>query len=157
MINERPVVEVAADLRVCEKMRREFMADVSHELRTPLSVLRGELQAIEDGVRTLDRASMKSLQSEVGMLSKLEQACPGQDPIQSLYGVGYKLKLCAVRHSPSGDCGSVPPGRGKQPPDARFPAAARRQTTSRARCLGRIRSCKRRASAALAPTNRPHQ
>ncbi|AVI84807.1 histidine kinase [Pseudomonas syringae pv. tomato] len=61
MINERPVVEVAADLRVCEKMRREFMADVSHELRTPLSVLRGELQAIEDGVRTLDRASMKSL------------------------------------------------------------------------------------------------
>ncbi|MCA5969752.1 response regulator [Pseudomonas fragariae (ex Marin et al. 2024)] len=24
---------------------------------------------------------------------KLEQACPGQDPIQSLYGVGYKLEL----------------------------------------------------------------
>ncbi|EPN37206.1 DNA-binding response regulator BaeS, partial [Pseudomonas syringae pv. actinidiae ICMP 19096] len=24
---------------------------------------------------------------------KLEHACPGQDPIQSLYGVGYKLEL----------------------------------------------------------------
>ena len=24
---------------------------------------------------------------------KLAQACPGQDPIQSLYGVGYKLEL----------------------------------------------------------------
>ena len=33
--------------------------------------LRGELEAIEDGVRTLDHSSMKSLQGEVGMLSKL--------------------------------------------------------------------------------------
>jgi two-component system sensor histidine kinase BaeS len=31
----------------------------------------GELEAIEDGVRTLDQGSMKSLQGEVGMLSKL--------------------------------------------------------------------------------------
>jgi two-component system sensor histidine kinase BaeS len=52
-------------------MRREFMADVSHELRTPLSVLRGELEAIEDGVRSLDPNTMKSLLGEVGMLSKL--------------------------------------------------------------------------------------
>ncbi len=65
--------------------------------------------------------------------------------------------LRAIRHSPSGDCGSAPPGRGKQPPDARFPAAARRQTTSRAGCLWRIRSCRRRASATPAPTNRPHR
>lgn len=27
------------------------MADISHELRTPLAVLRGELEAIQDGVR----------------------------------------------------------------------------------------------------------
>lgn len=63
--------QLAYTLERNEKMRREFMADVSHELRTPLSVLRGELEAIEDGVRTLDQSSMKSLQSEVGMLSKL--------------------------------------------------------------------------------------
>lgn len=54
-----------------EQVRREFMADVSHELRTPLSILRGELEAIEDGVRTLDHHSVKSLQGEVRMLSKL--------------------------------------------------------------------------------------
>ncbi|WP_263262275.1 ATP-binding protein [Pseudomonas sp. RIT-PI-S] len=54
-----------------EQVRREFMADVSHELRTPLSILRGELEAIEDGVRTLDQGSVKSLQGEVRMLSKL--------------------------------------------------------------------------------------
>ncbi|MES2870213.1 MAG: sensor histidine kinase efflux regulator BaeS [Pseudomonadota bacterium] len=63
--------QLAYTLERNEKMRREFMADVSHELRTPLSILRGELEAIEDGVRTLDHASMKSLQGEVGMLSKL--------------------------------------------------------------------------------------
>ncbi len=34
-------------------MRRDLMADISHELRTPLAVLRGELEAIQDGVRAL--------------------------------------------------------------------------------------------------------
>lgn len=63
--------QLAYTLERNEQMRREFMADVSHELRTPLSVLRGELEAIEDGVRTLDQTSMKSLLGEVGMLSKL--------------------------------------------------------------------------------------
>jgi len=63
--------QLAYTLERNEKMRREFIADVSHELRTPLSVLRGELEAIEDGVRSLDQSSMKSLQGEVSMLSKL--------------------------------------------------------------------------------------
>ena len=63
--------QLAYTLERNEKMRREFMADVSHELRTPLSVLRGELEAIEDGVRSLDPNTMKALLGEVGMLSKL--------------------------------------------------------------------------------------
>jgi two-component system sensor histidine kinase BaeS len=40
-------------------------------LRTPLSIIRGELEALEDGVRKLDRAAVKSLQAEVGTLNKL--------------------------------------------------------------------------------------
>ena len=54
-----------------EQLRRSFMADVSHELRTPLSVLKGELEAIEDGVRSMTPATLASLQSEVTTLSKL--------------------------------------------------------------------------------------
>jgi two-component system sensor histidine kinase BaeS len=54
-----------------ERMRRAFMADVSHELRTPLTVLRGELEAYEDGVRLLTAESVTSLQTEVTTLSKL--------------------------------------------------------------------------------------
>ncbi len=52
-------------------MRRDFMADISHELRTPLAVLRGELEAIQDGVRQFTPESVTSLQAEVGTLTKL--------------------------------------------------------------------------------------
>ena len=54
-----------------EALRREFVADVSHELRTPLAVLRGELEALEDGIRPLDRAAVASLQGEVARLGQL--------------------------------------------------------------------------------------
>lgn len=63
--------QLAHTLERNERLRREFMADVSHELRTPLSVLRGELEALEDGVRKPDRASLQSLQGEVARLGKL--------------------------------------------------------------------------------------
>ena len=52
-------------------MRRDFMADISHELRTPLAVLRGELEAIQDGVRKFTPETLASLQAEVGTLTKL--------------------------------------------------------------------------------------
>lgn len=52
-------------------MRRAFMADISHELRTPLAILRGELEAIQDGVRKLTPESILSLQGEVATLTKL--------------------------------------------------------------------------------------
>ena len=54
-----------------ENLRRNFMADVSHELRTPLAIMRGELEAMEDGLQPLDGRSIQSLQSEVAALSKL--------------------------------------------------------------------------------------
>jgi len=46
-------------------------ADVSHELRTPLAILKGELEAIEDGVRPLSRESLASLNHEAAALGKL--------------------------------------------------------------------------------------
>ncbi|CAK6491212.1 Signal transduction histidine-protein kinase BaeS [Pantoea sp. Nvir] len=62
---------LASSLEKNESMRRAFMADISHELRTPLAILRGELEAMQDGVRKLTPAAIGSLQSEVGVLSKL--------------------------------------------------------------------------------------
>ena len=54
-----------------ESLRRHFMADVSHELRTPIAILKGELEAIEDGVRPVNRDTIRSLQAEVARLGQL--------------------------------------------------------------------------------------
>ncbi|WP_410209518.1 ATP-binding protein [Aquirhabdus sp.] len=62
---------LAATLERNEKMRRDFVADISHELRTPLAILKGELEAIQDGIRKPDVAAMNSLLSETQALSQL--------------------------------------------------------------------------------------
>ncbi|SCB96565.1 two-component system sensor histidine kinase BaeS [Kosakonia oryziphila] len=62
---------LASTLEKNQQMRRDFMADISHELRTPLAVLRGELEAIQDGVRKFTPESVLSLQAEVSTLTKL--------------------------------------------------------------------------------------
>jgi two-component system sensor histidine kinase BaeS len=41
---------MTAQLRENEARRRSFLADVTHELRTPLAVIRGQAEAIADGV-----------------------------------------------------------------------------------------------------------
>ena len=62
---------LAITLENNEKLRRNFMADISHELRTPLSVLKGELEAVEDGIRPMSLVTIQSLQAEVSTLGKL--------------------------------------------------------------------------------------
>jgi two-component system sensor histidine kinase BaeS len=54
-----------------EQARRQFIADISHELRTPLSILRGEIEALQDGVRPLTQQAVASLHSEVKRLNRL--------------------------------------------------------------------------------------
>jgi len=63
--------QLALTLERTEQMRRVFVADVSHELRTPLAILKGEIEALEDGVRPLTREAIRSLQTEVSTLNKL--------------------------------------------------------------------------------------
>lgn len=63
--------ELAHALEQTEQARRQWVADISHELRTPLSVLRSEIEALQDGVRVLDRAALDSLHADVMRLSRL--------------------------------------------------------------------------------------
>ena len=62
---------LAQTLQNNESSRRQWIADISHELRTPLSVLRGELEALQDGVRRPTPERIESLHSEVLNLTKL--------------------------------------------------------------------------------------
>lgn len=62
---------LARTLEQNEKARRQWIADISHELRTPLSVLRGEIESLQDGVRSPTQERMASLHSEVMNLNRL--------------------------------------------------------------------------------------
>ncbi|MBK1715797.1 ATP-binding protein [Rubrivivax gelatinosus] len=63
--------QLALTLERNERMRRDFMAEVSHELRTPLAVLRGELEALEDGVHAPTPELLGRLQQQVATLAQL--------------------------------------------------------------------------------------
>ena len=60
-----------ADLQRMEGARRRWIADMSHELRTPLTGLRGEIEALADGVRPLTPAALLFLREDVLRLSAL--------------------------------------------------------------------------------------
>jgi len=62
---------LALTLEKHEQARRQWIADISHELRTPLSILRGEIEAMQDGVRTATPQAIGSLHGEVIRLSRL--------------------------------------------------------------------------------------
>ncbi|UKL13408.1 ATP-binding protein [Dissulfurimicrobium hydrothermale] len=62
---------MAETLKKNEQARRQFVADISHELRTPLAVLRGEIEALQDGVRQPTVEAIGSLHSEVIRLGRL--------------------------------------------------------------------------------------
>lgn len=51
--------------------RQRWIADISHELRTPIALLKGELEAIADGIRPFNETQLSSLQAEVERLAKL--------------------------------------------------------------------------------------
>ena len=67
----RNINQMAAGLMKLEGARRQWIADMSHELRTPLTVLRGEIDALIDGVIALTPKAMLSLREEVLQLNAL--------------------------------------------------------------------------------------
>jgi signal transduction histidine kinase len=62
---------MAESLAHQETLRRNLMADIAHELRTPLTVIRGDLEALLDGVFEPTPEALASLQEETLMLSRL--------------------------------------------------------------------------------------
>ena len=71
----RPVVSsfnrMATRLQESDAQRRQLLADVGHELRTPLTVLRGDVEAMVDGVRPVDESHLRTLLDDVAMVERL--------------------------------------------------------------------------------------
>lgn len=62
---------MAADLGRQEDLRRQLVADIAHELRTPLSVLRLQIESLEDGVEQPTPQTLGALGHQVTMLNRL--------------------------------------------------------------------------------------
>lgn len=63
--------DLTHSLQQSEQARRRWVADISHELRTPLAVLQADIEALEDGVRTLDQKALARLQQHTKRLTNL--------------------------------------------------------------------------------------
>lgn len=51
--------------------QRQWIANTSHELRTPLSIIQGQVEAFQDGVREVNPKSLNALHRDILGLSKL--------------------------------------------------------------------------------------
>lgn len=63
--------QLAIKLDKAEQSRRQWVADTSHELRTPISVLRAQLEAIQDGIRSANQENIALMLRQVLSLNKL--------------------------------------------------------------------------------------
>jgi two-component system sensor histidine kinase BaeS len=63
--------QLAQKLDQVEASRRQWVADTSHELRTPLSVLRAQLEAVQDGVRPASAEGTAAMLRQVLSLNTL--------------------------------------------------------------------------------------
>jgi two-component system sensor histidine kinase BaeS len=62
---------MSSRLKTSDEQRRSFLADVTHELRTPLSVIRGQVEAIADGVYPADAAHLAPIIDATQALDRL--------------------------------------------------------------------------------------
>jgi signal transduction histidine kinase len=62
---------MATELEHQQHLRRQLVADIAHELRTPLSVLRLQIESLEDGIEQPTPATLRSLAEEVSLLTRL--------------------------------------------------------------------------------------
>lgn len=67
----RNVNHLAETLAKNRTARRRWMADIAHELRTPVAILKGEIEAMEDGVRPVNDQTTASLREEAAHLARL--------------------------------------------------------------------------------------
>lgn len=63
--------QVANNLANFENQQKQWLQDIAHELRTPLTVIRGELEAMNDGIIETSEQNINLLLQEVLRLNRL--------------------------------------------------------------------------------------
>lgn len=62
---------LANTLSKAKTQKSRWFAGISHELRTPLTILLGEIEAMQLGIRSLDKQQLGSLEHEVKLINRL--------------------------------------------------------------------------------------
>jgi two-component system, OmpR family, sensor histidine kinase BaeS len=60
--------QMASRLQTVDNTRRRLFSDLAHEIRTPVSVLEAYMEALEDGIRTLDADTAAMLRDQTRRL-----------------------------------------------------------------------------------------
>ena len=162
----RAMNEMSGRLEAEETRRRSVLADIAHELRTPLSIIRGQAEAIADGIYPADAEHMapivsatESLEMLVDDLGTLTLAESGalrlhREPIdvavlvnETLHAFGAEARRGrgaaqrAGRRQPSGDGRRPredPRSSGQSRPQRAGARAPRRHHPGRGGCFRRV-------------------
>ena len=76
-----------------EKMRQDFVANISHELRTPITVIRGSLEALNDGVVTNDKQVKEYYQQMLSESKNLQRLVGDLLDLSKLQNLDFKLEM----------------------------------------------------------------
>ncbi|MEM7098795.1 MAG: ATP-binding protein [Pseudomonadota bacterium] len=68
---QKNISNLANVLRENQSVRKRWLADISHELRTPITIMLGELDAVNSGIRAMDTNQVASLTEEAVRLNKI--------------------------------------------------------------------------------------
>jgi signal transduction histidine kinase len=92
--------------------QRRFLGDASHELRTPLTVIRGQLELMEEGLRspearrslalaTEELERMRRIVDDLLLLARLDEGTPlSREPVE-VPVARHAVRLLAARPRPS--------------------------------------------------------
>lgn len=80
-----------------EKTQKQWLADISHELRTPISILKGEIELVQAGVRPFNQAQLESFEQEVQRLSRLVDDLY-QLSLADIDGLHYQFTKVEISH-----------------------------------------------------------
>jgi two-component system, OmpR family, sensor histidine kinase BaeS len=99
--------ELAQRLGDVETTRRRILADLAHEMRTPLASIEAHLEAIEDGVRELDDATLavlhegaqrlRRLAEDISAVSHAEEGLLESRPVPTMPGALLESAAAAAR------------------------------------------------------------
>lgn len=127
--------QMAAALAANEDQRQQLFADLAHELRTPISVIRGQLEGMQDGIFDRSDENLASVHEETILLSRLveelrtlsladsrqlplnrvqldlgqqaTQAVSAMEPLAEAEGIHLKSEIVASTHAVKADPGRI--------------------------------------------------